>query len=265
MKTPSAVLLGSIAVVVYALANVAHEGSHGIACVLVGGKPLAFSATYFECDKDAVAESLLRWIPAAGSITNVLLAALAWFALGRFKGTPSNAKYFWWLFFTVNALQAAGYWMFSGLGNVGDWSHVIDGLEPRWIWRVLLAVVGSLAYVMVIRVSLLQLGAFVMPGEAVVSQARRLALIPYLTGGVLYVAAGLLNPLSWKLVLISAAAASFGGTSALAWMFRLGRQPQRVAPSASEAFAPGISVPWMAAALVIAAIFIGVLGPAISF
>ena len=53
--------------------------------------------------------------------------------------------------------------------------------------------------------------------ETRATRSRTLTLVPYLVGGTLFVVAGLLKPHCVSLVLISAAAASFGGTSLLAW------------------------------------------------
>src|SRR5260370_36131611 len=59
-----------------------------------------------------------------------------------------------------------------------------------------------------------------------VRRARQLALAPYLTSGILSCVAGALNPVGPLLILISAAAASFGGHSGLAWMWTLLKIPR---------------------------------------
>ena len=88
-------------------------------------------------------------------------------------------------------------------------------------------------------------------------------MIPYLVGAALYVAAGLLNPVGPRLVLISAAAASLGGTSGLAWMAQLLRNERRFPPPADPG--PGIprTVPWLAAGALVAILFVFVLGPGV--
>jgi hypothetical protein len=48
-------------------------------------------------------------------------------------------------------------------------------------------------------------------------RATRLSLIPYFGGGILMCVAGALNPKGMMLILISAAASTFGGTSGLLW------------------------------------------------
>jgi len=84
-----------------------------------------------------------------------------------------------------------------------------------------------------------------------VRRARQLTVTPYLTAGVLACVAGALNPVSPLLILISAAAASFGGNSGLAWMSNLLQGPR--IPS-SEFQMPEIerSRGWIIAAVVLA-------------
>jgi hypothetical protein len=117
---------------------------------------------------------------------------------------------------SVSFLQGTGYWLFSGLAGGGDWAAVIDGLAPAWPYRVALAAGGAAGYWLAIRLALRALDPFVGSGDDRVARGRTLMLLPYLVGGALYCAAGMLNPLSPDLVLTSAAAASLGGTSALA-------------------------------------------------
>jgi hypothetical protein len=70
------------------------------------------------------------------------------------------------------------------------------------------------------------------------------------------------NPVGLILVAISAAAASFGGSSGLAWMWQMLRSK----PAGEELPEPiERSRGWMIAALVAAIIFIGVLGPGVRF
>ena len=75
---------------------------------------------------------------------------LALVALRAARRASTTGRYFLWLFMTVNLLQAAGYWLFSGLGNVGDWAAVIEGWSPHWVFRLGLAVLGGAAYVGVV-------------------------------------------------------------------------------------------------------------------
>lgn len=252
----------AIAVVAYAVSNLAHEGlGHGGTCVLVGGTPLSLSAVSFECDKSQLTDAAARWVSAGGTLVNLLLAAVAWGFGRKARGWSGPARLFVWLLFSINALQAAGYWLFSGVANVGDWTVVVDGSV---LGRVVLAGIGGVAYCGAIALSLRWLNELVGADDQRITRACRFTVIPYVTGAVLYVAAGVFNPVGWLLVVISAAAASLGGTSALAWMYNLLRNPKR-APSDLPAITLPTSTPWVATGAVVAVLFIAVLGPSIRF
>jgi hypothetical protein len=257
--------LVAVAVVAYALTNVAHEGlGHGGACVIVGGQPRELSAVYFDCGDEHISAAAARWVAAGGTLVNLAVAALAWIGLRASGRGVTVGRYFLWLVMTLSLLQATGYWMFSGLANIGDWAAVTEGLTPAWPFRVLLSVAGIGGYYLAARVAMGTLAPFLGPAEGRIAHARRLMVLPYFAGGVLYVAAGLLNPVSPMLVLISAAAASFGGTSALMWMHNFLRAPGR-APVETAPLAVPRSMAWIALGAAVAAVFVGVLGRTIRF
>lgn len=258
----------AIAVVAFALTNVAHEGlGHGGMCLAVGGQPRVLNAVYFDCGEDGLAPAASRWISAGGTLTNLALAALTLLLLRTSLVRAASGRYFLRLFLALNLMQAFGYWMFSGLGGIGDWNAVVAGSPHYVLWRIALAAVGTAAYMFVaVPVALRGLEPFLGAAEPPrLARARRLTLPAYLAGGTLYVTAGLLNPESPMLVLISAAAASFGGASALAWMTQLLRDRRRFPPADAPAEGIAPSWPWLVAAGLVAAIFIGLLGPGIAF
>ncbi len=259
----------AVAVVAFALTNVAHEGlGHGGMCVAMGGEPRVLTAVYFDCGEDGLSAAASRWISAGGTLVNLAFAGLTALVL-RWGATnaarAASGRYFLWLFLGLNLMQAFGYWMFSGLGGIGDWQAVIAGSPHYVLWRIVLAVVGTAAYMFVaVPVALRGLERFLGAAEPPrLARARRLTLPAYLAGGGLYVTAGLLNPESPMLVLISAAAASFGGASALAWMTQLLRDRRRFPPAAAPAEGVARSWPWLVAAVLTALLFISVLGPGI--
>lgn len=255
----------AIAVVAYALANLLHEGlGHGGACLAVGGRLQALSAIHAECsaeDRGPLASSL---VTAAGTLANLMAGGTAWLLLRRQGTRLTSGRYFLWLFMTLNLLQATGYWLFSGVGNVGDWAKLVAGLQPHWLYRAILALLGGAGYWGAIVLGLRTLSPLVGDGPDRLERARTLCLVPYLTGGVLYVAAGLLNPVSPLLVLISAAAASFGGASALGWMTDLLRGPAY--PEAKGApLAIDRSLGWIVLAAGTALVFVAILGRGLQF
>jgi hypothetical protein len=58
----------------------------------------------------------------------------------------------------LSLLQATGYLLFSGLGNIGDWAAVVRGWPGGALWRVALATAGGLTYWLATRWAIGQLG-----------------------------------------------------------------------------------------------------------
>jgi hypothetical protein len=250
----------AISTLAYALANVVHEGiGHGGACLLFGARPTMFNAIFFNYDETTASDFAQRAISAAGSVANVCVGLPLVAMLGKRTHLSPHWRYFLWLFGAVNLLTAFGYLLYSGIGGIGDWARVIDGARPAIAVRLALVVAGGWLYFVVAPQLLMPpLDPFLgRDPEGRVARARRLSLIPYLTGGCTLIAAGLLNPLGMKIVLISAAAASFGGTSLLAWYPAIPRAPL---VSTDAPLDLPRSVAWIVAATIAMAIFVLVLG-----
>jgi hypothetical protein len=58
----------------------------------------------------------------------------------------ANWRYFFWLMMTFNLFGVGGYFLFSGIGSIGDWAEVVAGWQPTWAWRVGLAALGIVTY-----------------------------------------------------------------------------------------------------------------------
>jgi len=183
--------------------------------------------------------------------------------LDRISMPSSHWKYFIWLLGTLGLLTATGYLLFSGVSGLGDFGTSRDGviyqLEPEWLWRVLLILAGLGGYYGSIYFSLRRMAAIIGgSGLERVQRAQRLSLTSYLTGGIVSVLIGFLNPLGIVIVLISAAAASLGGTSALAWMMQL---LSRKIETSSPLLSLQRSWAWIGVALVGVLLYAAVLGP----
>lgn len=249
----------AISIVASVIGNLLHEGvGHGGACLLTGGHARVLSTVHFECSQDS------RFISAGGTLVNCIAGFVCWLALRLVNQTHSRLRYFLWLLMTGNLLSAGGYFMFSGIGNFGDWADVIRGFSPAWLWRVGLTLLGVVSYLSAVWLALRELRPFLSEHDWRRGGAKDLTIVPYLAGGVLSTVAGILNPVSWILVPLSAAAASFGGTSGMAWMTQcLGT---RFAPKIpTQPFDLPRSRPWIIAALIAATLFIGVLGRGVRF
>jgi len=252
-----------IALVAYAASNVLHEAvGHGGACLALGGTPLALSSVHFECSHAGMSALASRGVSAAGTIVNFIAGALAFAALTRIPPrTRPHLTYALWLFGTLNVLMGAGYFLFSGIGDIGDWAAVARGTLPPSIWRPTMAVFGAVLYWILARTSARALRPLVGSDNLAMRRGRRLAVPAYFAGGLLYCISGLFNPVGPILIAISAAAASFGGASGLLWLtsllphFRADGEP--IALSRSHG--------WIAAGAVSALVFVALLGPSLQF
>jgi hypothetical protein len=262
-----AVTVAAVAIIVYALCTFLHEGvGHGGACLLAGGGPKILSSMHFDGDTQGLPDWAPRLIAAGGPLVNLIAAWLAFGALRRLRGGEPVLRYALWLFAAVNLFLGTGYFLFSGVAGIGDWSAVFRGLSPAWLWRVPLALIGGAAYWLSVRLALRRLAPFYTgrtPAERV-ARANRLMLIPYFSGALLDCVAGAFSPAGIGLILISAAPATLGGTSGLAWGAQL--LWGEAIPLGSE---DPLTIPrswgWILSAGVVALLFISFLGPGIRF
>jgi hypothetical protein len=163
---------------------------------------------------------------------------------------------------TVNLFAAAGYFLFSGIGGFGDWAVFIQGLTPPWAWRVGMTVFGAAAYTLAALLSLMELRPLIgSDKEGRVARAGRLARIPYFVGGILACVAGSLNPQGWILVVLSAAASTFGGSSGLVWMTECLKGGWIPLGPAAAPVAIRRSWPWNVTSCILAVAFVALLGP----
>jgi hypothetical protein len=245
----------------YIAANLLHEGAgHGGACLLTGGTPQVLSTVHFECSRDT------PLVLAGGTLMNFAAGCLFWALLRAARRTSGAVRYFLWFSMTINLFEAGGYFLFSGVANIGDWADFIKGWEPAWAWHVALTILGLISYALFIWLALLELRPLIGSDRAVrTERAVRLTVPPYLAGGTLACIAGLLNPVGMILVAISAAAGTFGGSSGLAWMAQwLHGNAIPAGPPNPPAAIPR-NWAWIGLAAVLSLFFILVLGPSIQF
>ena len=257
--------VASVAVLAYAAANLLHEGvGHGGACVLVGGAPELLTSVSFECGTDGLPPAAARLVAASGTVVNLIAGAVAVLAYRRSAARGPALRFFLWLFGTINFLTGFGYFLFSGIGRIGDWAEVMAPVHPEWVWRVALAAGGFALYWIATQRAFASLARFIggRPSDRF-TDGKRMALLSYASGAVLYCLAGALNPNGPRLLLISAAAASLGGTSGLWWgtNFLRGKAAEEIDDAPTRIARDGRLV---AAAGAVAFVFVCLLGPGIS-
>ncbi|HET6433794.1 hypothetical protein [Dyella sp.] len=208
--------LVGLALLLLPLLTMAHELlGHAVVCVATGHQPSELGAYYIECPGTQGWST--RWVAMAGTCVDVVLAALAYMFWRR--ATRPLPRVVAWIVFAVKGMVAAGYWMFSGATNLGDWGPDAGGgvgpLPWPWLWRAGLFVIGLVAYVGVVRVAIRMLGAMLGGGDHAARVKRQIAMTVYVVGGASALLVGLFNPHGLVITLTSAVAASFGGTAGL--------------------------------------------------
>ncbi|MDB4946961.1 MAG: hypothetical protein JWP97_6495 [Labilithrix sp.] len=255
--------VAAIGVLAYVVSNVVHEGlGHGGACLAVGGRLEGISTAWLECDRSAIGPNAGRAVSAAGTVANLVVGAALFGILrsGRAGASPPG-RYFMWLLMVISLLQGGGYLMVSPLFGFGDWGAFLEGYDPATTTalQVVLTAIGisiSLAAVFIGRRWLAPL----LPAGGQATEARRLCLIPYAAGAVVFLVAALLDPRR-SLALIGLLAAHLAGTAWLAWFL-----PYLVKDGPAAAAAPlPRSRAFLVAGAVAALVAVALLGPSIRF
>ncbi|MCX7513825.1 hypothetical protein [Frateuria sp. STR12] len=252
--------VAGLALLLLPLLTMAHElMGHALACVATGHQPSELGAYYVQCSGDTGWSR--RLVAMAGTSVDVLLAGVG-FVLWRATRRPLS-RLIWWIVFTVKGMVAAGYWMFSGLTNLGDWGPAAGGgigpLPWPWAWRVLMFAVGLIAYIAVTRKAIAMIATMLGGGDSSRRTQWTVAMTLYIVGGVAAVLVSLFNPLGIVITLISAVASSFGGTAGL---FNVAyARPRELPPSG---FAIGRYPAIVVAGVAMTIAFAAVLGPTIS-
>lgn len=200
-----------------------------------------------------------RLVEAGGTLVNLATGLICWLLLRAARNASPTRRFFLLITMSFNLLAGTGYFFFSGVSNFGDWAMVIQGLEPHWLFRTALIVLGIASYY----------GAILLIGSNLIRRMgiarndvrgfRRLLWVPYFSAIVIDGIAGLFNPIGLQYVLLSALAATAGGNSGLLWLRHY--IPKNVQPGPAQCVPR--SYPWIIVAAIFAAIFIGVFGPGI--
>src|SRR5206468_6718145 len=137
----------------------------------------------FQGDEDSLPKLAIDVISAGGSVANLVAAGVAILLLRRYRGPARSGWFFLWLFATINLLAAAGYPLYSGLANIGDWANIVQTLKPAWLWHLVLAAAGALSYWFATRWAMDRLGRRLWDAGSRVPAAYRYTLVSYLAIG----------------------------------------------------------------------------------
>jgi hypothetical protein len=205
-----------------------------------------------------------RFISAAGTLVNFIAAYLFWLAFHSPRVRSQSLRYFFWFAMSGNYFVAAGYPLFSGVIGVGDWINVVDGWQPVWVWRLLLALIGFLLYMWGVWFTLREMKTLIGsdPTERL-RRAFKLTLFPYLAGATVSSLGAWFNPIG-SFVIFTSAAAAFGGSSALAWMSQM-LQTKWFLETSDELAGIERNWVWIIVAILLALFHIFILGPGVEF
>lgn len=258
-KIDTPTLIGLVLLLAPVLTVVHEVGGHGGACLATGGAIKEIGAHYLDCA--SANETSARIVSLAGAGIDVVVGALAWLCWRVAQAPLLRATL--WMIVVDKLLLAAGYPLFSGVMNVGDFSvgadHSLGALPSPMLWRLGFIALGLASYVAVVILAIRMLRNMLGGGEAVAKAHRRIPMTLYIVSGVVTLLAAIPNPIGLFIVLTSAAA-SFGG---LAGLFNVAFRP----PSAGEPLPFVIERSWpvIAMGLVATAAFVLVLGPSVRF
>ena len=260
--------LAAFGVLAYMISNVLHEGlGHGGVAWLSGARQITVTSTYMEAGFDT------RWILAAGTLVNLVFGVVGLGVLRGMRRAQESRlplRLFLWSLTAFNLLLGTGYFLFSGIGGIGDWAEWMKGLSPMWGWRAGFALLGAASYFASAWLLARELAAIVGPGEARLrrvteARLRQMTWTIYFAGGLTACVAGMWNPMGWKLVLISAAASSFGGASGLLWIPSIaGRAGCGLPEREAAGGVPRMPIVYVTAAALLVA-YVWFLGPGVTF
>jgi hypothetical protein len=224
---PDRLTLIAISALAYVAAAGLHEHfGHTLFCILLGSHPLEMGAFYVDCDYTGMSDISIRLVSLAGPLVSLLAGIVSFVVLRRLSARAAAASYFVWLLGSIGLMSATGYLLFSGLSGIGDFGLDRNGLfyqaTPALLWRLGLTIAGIASYILAISIAVRAIDRLIGgAGVARIRYAQHLALMSYVTGAVVSIAIGLLNPYGLIIVAISAAASSLGATSGLLWMMQL--------------------------------------------
>jgi hypothetical protein len=238
-----------------------HEiGGHAAFCAAQGGRVSTVGAFYVQCDGLAGWPRVL--MACSGVLVNAALAGAAYAAWRRARG--DRARLTLWLVWVSEAFVAAGYLLFSGATGFGDLAPgESGGLGPMASPLLLRAgefLIGLALYVLLIRKAGRTLAGMIGDGPDSQRTRRSIAHLYYATAGLAAVVTGLMNPIGAMIVIMSAAASSFGGLAGFISVGFATRPAGGALP-----FQVGRSWPILAVGGAVLLAFAAILGPSIKF
>ena len=245
--------------------NVAfHEGVHALTCLAVGSHLQEYSALYVSCDSPTVSQAKI--VAGSAPTYNLIAGVFLWIILPNSRKQTSETQFFLWLFMLMNWFYGAGYLIFSGIANIGDWAVVTNGWEPSWLWRVLMTIVGTLFFMLFVRLGLQEFGKMVGgDGDEQIRRANKLCVLSYVTSFVVVLIAGFFCPYGLLSLPVTAGIfAVIGALSPFLWMMRWFRTKNFV-KLVKEPLEIYRKWRWLVAAVIVVFTYVFILGRTLYF
>ena len=259
---PTIIAISALALI---LETALHEHlGHAGSCLLLGSYPTELGAFYVNCNYTGMSDLAIRLVALAGPVVSLLTGVVSFLSLRQISPRQPALYYFVWLLGTIGFMTATGYLLFSGVSGIGDFGLTRDGAlysaSPAWLWQTLMSITGLASYFLTVRLAVRTIEPYIGGvGRARITYARHLVLASYLTGVVVAVGIGFLNPYGVVIVLTSAAASTLGGTSGFLWMMQLINLKQ--APGTLLTFRRSWS--WIMFGAAVTVVYALVLGPTV--
>ncbi|MGE0552987.1 MAG: hypothetical protein AB7R55_06125 [Gemmatimonadales bacterium] len=261
MRQPASFQIAAASVLTVGVAFTSHEAAHALVGWLAGGHPTLLTATEVRGDFD----ELTRWgraaLGGAGTVANLLLAALGWWGYRRSRG--ARPRLVSWFFFALNGSLVGTKMIGEALAGWGDWMTILRPWPQVNALRWVIAILGLVWVALVVRKAgpaLARLLPAGLPRERVAA-ARRLLAIGMLATAALVLGASVANPAGSARGMLLATGAALGSFAPL---FFAARFAQTVPPD-PEPETRGAGWPWLAAAGVVTLTLWLVVGPGIRF
>ncbi|GHO70360.1 hypothetical protein KSC_092520 [Ktedonobacter sp. SOSP1-52] len=256
--------VAAIGVVAYLLSSITHEAlGHGLAAILLGLHPQHVSSVDLDVSFAGVPDWKRQIVDAAGCGAQVVVALITLGIMPLFRVNKGTTRYFLWLFSTINLIIPGGYLMVLTFAGFGDWNDFVQGLPAQLAWRTGLTILGVIISLLGLYLGARNLDPFA--GRATEGGNKRgkrrfmLTYTPYLAGSAALTISAIFNPVSPLLILISGAAASFGGTAFLMPINGIIKKPLPNTPE--EPLTPTRDWLWLSLGVVALIIYFFVLGP----
>lgn len=254
-------IICAMSVLAVGLGMMLHESAHVVAGRLAGGAPTLISTTEVLGDFDSLSPGGFVALGASGSVVNVVLCALGWWALRR-GSAGAERRLAAWFFFMVNGMLVTTKMLGESVVGIGDWMTILRSFQARGSLRVAVGVAGAAGLVFMVRRSGAALAGLVPAGEPSErrKEALRIVLIGAAASGLLALGGSAAGPVGTTRGLLLGLGAGLGPFVPALFAVRFVSRT----PAAGAAPVAAGGWPWYSAAIATTIVMWFVVGPGIA-